>query len=471
MELLRLQNNNLTGTIPGELGDLSALVELDLSGNALTGSLPAALSRLGNLELLHLQNNNLTGTILAELGDLSALVDLDLSDNALTGSLPAALAKLSNLELLHLQNNNLTGTIPAELGDLSALINLDLSDNALTGSLPAALSKLGNLELLHLQNNELTGPIPAEYAALDMSHLHHLDLTGNDLTGTVTLTLTPHAGVPAHSIFEGGGTQTVTVTARLDPGSAWAHKRGFMSSLTVTVAGSGGTGVVGFTPVLDFDFDIDTILGFQGEASADFDLAPVVDSGTQASETITVSATGTGAVNIADVKLTSNSPTLTLIDGTPANANPRFGDAEFETIEVPRNVARATSETVWITREIEVTREVAENSPAGTAIGEPVAAVDPDGDTLTYTLSTGEHSRGRDHAALFDIDANTGQLRVKEPLDYEASNFGTGDVHYTLIVSVSDGKDSAGNTDTVIDDMIAVTIRVTDVDEPGGAGG
>ena len=73
---------------------------------------------------------------------------------------------------------------------------------------------------------------------------------------------------------------------------------------------------------------------------------------------------------------------------------------------------------------------VPENTPPGVNIGNPVSASDDDddgednndiefGDTLTYSLS------GTD-AASFDIDASTGQLITKAPLDFETPLGGTG---------------------------------------------
>ena len=56
------------------------------------------------------------------------------------------------------------------------------------------------------------------------------------------------------------------------------------------------------------------------------------------------------------------------------------------------------------------TREVPENTPAGSAIGDPVVAEDEDGDILTYTLT------GTD-AADFDIDRATGQIMTNAALD------------------------------------------------------
>ena len=50
-----------------------------------------------------------------------------------------------------------------------------------------------------------------------------------------------------------------------------------------------------------------------------------------------------------------------------------------------------------------ITREVLENSVAGTNVGDPVAAYDAQGDVLTYTLGD---------TTLFDIDRATGQIMV-----------------------------------------------------------
>ena len=72
---------------------------------------------------------------------------------------------------------------------------------------------------------------------------------------------------------------------------------------------------------------------------------------------------------------------------------------------------------------------------------------------MTYTL--GETT----DAASFDIDTSTGQLRTKSALDREAED------SYTVTVSVHDGKNAAGGSDTTVDDDITVTITVTDVND------
>ncbi len=73
---------------------------------------------------LNLSGRGLTGSLKAEVRQLSALRELNLSGNNFTG-LPAEVGQLSQLEILNLANNPLTG-LPYELGNLHNLKILDL---------------------------------------------------------------------------------------------------------------------------------------------------------------------------------------------------------------------------------------------------------------------------------------------------------------------------------------------------------
>ncbi len=73
---LNLAANQLTGSIPPELGNLTGLTFLDLNSNQLTGSIPPELGNLTGLTQLFLTNNQLTGAIPPELGSLTNLTDL-----------------------------------------------------------------------------------------------------------------------------------------------------------------------------------------------------------------------------------------------------------------------------------------------------------------------------------------------------------------------------------------------------------
>ena len=107
------------------------------------------------------------------------------------------------------------------------------------------------------------------------------------------------------------------------------------------------------------------------------------------------------------------------------------------------------------------TRTLPENSGAGVdVVGGVITATDSDsGDTLTYSLT------GTD-AGSFEIDSSTGQISTKTGVTH-SFDFESATTSYSVTVNVSDSKDAAGDADTVIDDTIAVTINLTNVDEAG----
>lgn len=183
LKSLWLGGNELTGPIPPELGRLVDLYWLSLSGNKLTGPIPPELGRLTRLIHLSLSANNLSGAIPPELGQLERLKLLTVSSNRLTGPIPAELSRMSNLEDLILFRNQLSGRIPAELGNMPALKTISLWENRLTGSIPPELGRLDNLIALYLENNQLTGAIPPEIG--NLYRLISLSLDHNRLTGAI----------------------------------------------------------------------------------------------------------------------------------------------------------------------------------------------------------------------------------------------------------------------------------------------
>ena len=167
-------------------------------------------------------------------------------------------------------------------------------------------------------------------------------------------------------------------------------------------------------------FDIDTTTGQLKTRAA-------LDHETKSSYTVTVSVhDGKNAAGGSDA--TADDTVTVAITVTDVNEPPAFDG-------------------------LTATREVAENTVAGQNIGGPVAATDQDaGDTLTYTL-------GGTDAAAFDIDASTGQLKTKAPLDYETTT------SYAVTVSVRDSKDVDGNPDPLQDASISVTITIINLNE------
>jgi len=124
----------------------SQVTGISLSENQLTGSIPPEIGNLINLSGLYLYNNQLTGSIPPEIGNLTNILYLYLENNQLTGSIPPELVSLTNLRNLNLSSNQLIGSIPPELGSLMNLQYLDLSSNQLTGRISSTFSGLSFLE-------------------------------------------------------------------------------------------------------------------------------------------------------------------------------------------------------------------------------------------------------------------------------------------------------------------------------------
>ena len=145
----------------------------DTSAN-ITDSEPITLTLIKTVELwgdsysientttLSLQDNQLTGEIPPEIGSLTNLTHLYLQDNQLTGEIPPEIGNLTHLTGLLLYDNQLTGTIPTEIGNLTNLEVLYLSDNQLTGEIPESICNLvDNNCFIFIYNNQLCPPYPS----------------------------------------------------------------------------------------------------------------------------------------------------------------------------------------------------------------------------------------------------------------------------------------------------------------------
>ena len=168
--------------------------------------------------------------------------------------------------------------------------------------------------------------------------------------------------------------------------------------------------------------------------------------------------------NVTDVEVNSNGNTYTPVGdavGMYVCVVVTYEDAEGDA----KTVQAVSAAKVLVTRSTnvkpefknaedvaidDVTREVPENTAAGQPVGARIVAKDPEGDTLTYTLD------GAD-ADSFTINAETGQLMTKVPLDKETM------ASYTVTVTATDPYFVTDDVRGV--DTITVTITVTDVAE------
>ncbi|KAF2319624.1 hypothetical protein GH714_017674 [Hevea brasiliensis] len=226
---IRLDNNELNGTLQCGLGQLSKLSYLDVSSNHLIGSLPESLGQLSELFFLDVSFNCLSGVVTeSHFSKLNNLKVLSLSSNSLIfnlssnwtppfqinglqisscylGSFPIWLKSQRGITYLDFSNASISYSIPSWFWDISGSLSfLNFSSNKLQGELPNPL-KLPSLISIDLSFNILEGPLPlpvGELLALDLSHnqfsgpipetigehlqsLNFLSLAGNQLIGAI----------------------------------------------------------------------------------------------------------------------------------------------------------------------------------------------------------------------------------------------------------------------------------------------
>ena len=190
-ELTNLININisdcgLTGSLPVSLGNLNNLTSIGVYDNdhglldslginsELSGPIPLELCNLESLRYIRFDNNNLSGEIPFEVGHLENLIYLILSGNQLSGEIPSNLMVSSTLNSLALSNNQFSGQIPLEIVDLVNLEIIDFSNNLLSGFIPPGMESLSELYFVNLSNNKLSGSINEQFCDMYLT-----DFSGN----------------------------------------------------------------------------------------------------------------------------------------------------------------------------------------------------------------------------------------------------------------------------------------------------
>lgn len=184
LRILSLPFNELSGEIPGEIWGMEKLEVLDLEGNLISGSLPLRFGGLTNLRVLNLGFNQIFGRIPKSLLNCRGLEILNLSGNRIKGSIPRFVGGFKGLSGLYLSFNQLSGLIPVEIVDgCGKLEYLELAGNFLTGGIPGNLGNCKGLRTLLLYSNMFEEVIPSELGQL--SQLEVLDVSRNNLGGSV----------------------------------------------------------------------------------------------------------------------------------------------------------------------------------------------------------------------------------------------------------------------------------------------
>jgi Leucine-rich repeat (LRR) protein len=198
-EILDVSLNDLKFSLSNDIGRLTSLTRINLSGQPIGGGLPSHLDRLRSMETIDISLTQVSGPIFDFLPYWPKLVDLFLQGSSgITGTIPSTIAQ-SNPELQALQlegtqidaailpteiglltkltafyanvrsgSANAPIMIPAHLGNMTNLEHLWLRGfkRGFYGEIPTELGRLTNLISLHLQDGNLSGSIPSSIGNL-----------------------------------------------------------------------------------------------------------------------------------------------------------------------------------------------------------------------------------------------------------------------------------------------------------------
>jgi hypothetical protein len=138
--------------------DTQSVIEFDLTANNVVGTIPPEMKDLTKLKRFGLGNNFLSGGIPTEVGSFAELTSLEVWGNSLSGSIPTELGKLSLLEFFEIASNKLSGTIPSELGNIVLATTFSVWNNPdLTGTVPTELGQLTLIKEAYFDDTALTG--------------------------------------------------------------------------------------------------------------------------------------------------------------------------------------------------------------------------------------------------------------------------------------------------------------------------
>ncbi|HDR68330.1 MAG TPA: T9SS type A sorting domain-containing protein [Bacteroidaceae bacterium] len=507
---LWLQNNNLTGELPQEIGDLEHLYTFGVSLNNLTGSVPSSLGNMSGLMYLTLSANNFTGTLPDIFESMALITTIRISNNQFTGELPPSL-NAGNIMDFYCPNNNLHGNLPQFTGS-TRLYRFHCDKNNFSGNIPDHYGDLPLQELVIYDNN-LSGPLPGNIFKPELERLFIRDNYFtfaviepyyDEIISLANYNYSPGKKMPLHfnelefdlnepmelnaltlSVYNPGGNNNrykwfrnnVEVFSSNSPSytipSAGAIHAGIYrfevtntvvtdlilisENITVSIIGVNEPPTDILLSKTDVDENYTGVAGTLTAVDPDegdthiFSLVPGNGTNDKDNNRFTINGDQLNITNSANFETT---PTLNILISADDGNGGIFNKAFVITVN---DVNEPPVWTMAIT-----TATIDETAPNGTVVF-TLSAGDPEGDPVTYAIVEG------DTGGAFKIESNQLLVADNTKLNYDEQN------SYSLTISATDGTLSSNkilivNLNKIVNYMPEVEDMVFSLDENSEAG-
>ncbi|KAG4170557.1 hypothetical protein ERO13_A12G154100v2 [Gossypium hirsutum] len=207
---IQIPSNNIGGTLPPELKNLTQLTIFEVMNNQINGPIPS-LAGLIQLQEANFHNNNFSSFPSDFFTGLTSLTSIHLDNNPFEPwEILVSLKEATSLKTFSANNANIKGKFPGffDPETFPSLTELHLALNKLEGELPAEFSgsmiqslwvngqslngtieviqNMSSLTEVWLHENKFSGPLP-DFSVL--TQLRNLSLRDNHFTGIVPLSL------------------------------------------------------------------------------------------------------------------------------------------------------------------------------------------------------------------------------------------------------------------------------------------
>ncbi|XP_021720965.1 probable leucine-rich repeat receptor-like protein kinase At5g49770 [Chenopodium quinoa] len=173
--------NQLSGSIPPQLlHENMTILHLLLDNNQLTGNIPSTLGLVKTLEVVRLDWNSISGSVPSNISNLTSVTDLLFSNNQLTGLMPN-LTGMSSLNYLDISNNSFEASdFPSWITALSSLTDLIMEGTQIQGMVLDTLFSLPHLQQVFLKKNGLDGRL--DIGEAHSTELRIIDMQNNNIS-------------------------------------------------------------------------------------------------------------------------------------------------------------------------------------------------------------------------------------------------------------------------------------------------